>query len=60
MAKVVYVGPHNDGVDVPLPDGRVVYVPPGGELDTSDEHAKALLEQVSNWARPASASKEKA
>lgn len=62
--KVRYVGVF-DAVDVPLPAGHtaglVATVPHGGELATSDEHAKQLLEQPDNWqpvAKPARAGKE--
>lgn len=48
--KVIYQGPH-DGVEVPLPDGRVAELVPGEVLDTTPEHAQALLEQPSNWRR---------
>lgn len=47
--KVRYVGPH-DAVEVPLPDGREdAVVEHGALLETTEEHAKALLEQASNW-----------
>lgn len=46
--KVKYVGIHTE-VEVVLPDGRVAVVENGGELDTSPDHAKSLLEQPTNW-----------
>jgi hypothetical protein len=36
-------------VVVPLPLGGEALVEGGGELDTSDEHARSLLEQPVNW-----------
>jgi hypothetical protein len=36
-------------VVVPLPLGGDALVEAGGELDTSDEHAKSLLAQLVNW-----------
>jgi hypothetical protein len=56
--KVRYIGPHQDGVDVVMPNGIAdVHVPHGGTLDTSSEHASALLEQRTNW-EPLKASKK--
>ena len=49
MKQIRYVGPLGAGVDVYLPDGRVVAVPHGEVLKTSDEHAKSLLEQEGEW-----------
>ena len=49
MAKITYVGPHSDGVDVPLPDGRIMRVQHGDDLETSDDHAALLLDQAANW-----------
>jgi predicted NAD/FAD-binding protein len=50
MTKVRYIGPHPEGVEVVMPDGRPdAYVPHGEMLDTSVDHAAALLEQPSNW-----------
>jgi hypothetical protein len=47
--KVRYIGPH-EGVDVVMPDGRTdAVVGQGGILDTTAEHAAALLEQPANW-----------
>ncbi len=60
MAKSVvrYVGPH-DGVELNLPDGRVAEVAHGELLETTPEHAAALLEQASNWepAKPSAKAK---
>jgi hypothetical protein len=56
--KIRYKGPHQGGVDVVMPDGSAdVHVPHSGLLDTSTEHAEALLEQTANW-EPAKASKK--
>lgn len=58
--QIQYIGPHADGVDVPLPDGSTRHVPAGGVLDTISEHAASLLEQKSNWqAATAAEPKEK-
>lgn len=46
--KVRYVGPHL-AVELYRPDGTVATVEHGGELETSSDHAAALLEQPSNW-----------
>lgn len=57
--KVRYVGPH-DGVDVPRPDGSIITVQRGDDLDTSADHAATLLEQAENWeatTRPAKGKK---
>jgi hypothetical protein len=48
MKSLTYVGPH-DAVDVWCPDGRQVTVGRGETFETTDEHAKALLAQPSNW-----------
>ena len=48
MRTVKYVGPH-EAVTVVLPDGREPVVVRGGALETSDDHAKSLLEQATNW-----------
>ena len=48
--KVKYIGPSGSGVDVVMPDGRAdVQVEHGGVLETTAEHAAALLEQPANW-----------
>ncbi len=47
--RIRYIGPH-EGVDVVMPDGRAdAVVEQGGILDTTSEHAAALLEQAANW-----------
>lgn len=49
------VNARNVTVEVPLPLGGSAIVEPGGELSTSDDHAKSLLAQPINWkAAPAS------
>jgi hypothetical protein len=57
MASVIYIGPC-DAVEVPVDLGGWQVVEKGGTLQTSDDHAAALLEQPSNWA-PVSADKPK-
>lgn len=59
MRSVVYTGPH-DGVQIVLPDGTEELVTHGGELETTDEHANALLDQPDNWqpVKKAAAKKE--
>jgi hypothetical protein len=47
--KISYIGPH-DAVVVPLPLGGEKVVQRNGVLDTSEAHAKGLLEQILNWA----------
>lgn len=57
--KVKYVGPSLTGVNLPLPDGRILEIP--FEEDTPDlpaEFVAGLLEQEANWApadKPAAA-----
>ena len=46
--KVVYVGPHW-AVELTAPDGSDHLVERGETLETTPEHAEALLEQPSNW-----------
>lgn len=50
--KVKYTGPSLTGVDLPLPDGRIVHVEHDSEceVDLPADFAKGLLEQESNWA----------
>jgi hypothetical protein len=43
------VNAHMVDVVVPLPLGGDALVEGGGELDTSDEHARSLLAQPVNW-----------
>jgi hypothetical protein len=50
--ELIYQGGH-DTVTVPLPDGREPEVKQGDSFDFPDDYAKQLLEQPSNWARPA-------
>ncbi len=58
--KVKYTGPSGTGVDLPLPDGRVIHVEHGKETpDLPADFAKPLLEQKSNW-KPAVGAKPKA
>ncbi len=50
MSKVRYVGPHASGVEVVMPGGQEdIFVEHGGILETTAEHAEALLDQPSNW-----------
>lgn len=49
MKKVKYQGRH-DAVEVELPEGGETVVEHGQVLETSDEHAAALVEQPENWA----------
>lgn len=48
MVKVKYVGPH-DAVDLPLPDGGVVRVERGAEVDVHHELRDELVKQEGNW-----------
>lgn len=48
--KLTYIGPH-DGVELVLPDGRVVDVARGSTVEVDDEHGASLLEQQTNWER---------
>lgn len=57
--KVVYVGPH-PAVELYLPSGAIATVAHGDTLDTTTEHAQALLEQPSNWQPATPARKAKA
>lgn len=47
MAKLKLIAP--DARDVPLPNGRWATVEPNGELETDDDHAKALAKQSEVW-----------
>ena len=58
-ASVTYVGPH-DAVEVDCPDGRGVFVPQGGKLATTREHAASLCEQAENWRPSGKADKQPA
>ena len=49
--KLTYVGPHVDGVNVPLEDGREIPAPLGKPADIPAHIAVGLLEQPSNWQR---------
>jgi len=50
MPRVTYVGPSLTGVDLPLPDGRIILVGHGAETpELPDDFAKSLLEQEANW-----------
>lgn len=48
MTKILYVGAH-DAVVVYLPDGGETKVARNELLDTTPEHAAALLDQPLNW-----------
>lgn len=48
MKKVKYKGRH-DAVEVELPSGGEEVVEHGKVLETTDEHAAALVEQDENW-----------
>lgn len=41
MTKIIYTGPHADGVDLLLP-GRTVHVLPGTPVEVSDDVAAEL------------------
>ena len=47
--SVVYVGPCEDGVLVPLPEGGNVDAHPGEPIEVSAAHGARLLEQPTNW-----------
>lgn len=49
MKKVFYIGHSRAGVTVAMPDGNPRHVDHGAALETDDEHAASLLEQVDNW-----------
>ena len=57
--SVWYIGPSLAGVDVAMPDGLAAHVAHGGELETTEDHAKSLLQQSDNW-RASAPSKAKA
>ena len=57
--KITYVGPHL-AVELERPDGSVAEVEHGGTLETTPEHAEALLEQESNWRKPQTAAAKSA
>ena len=48
MAKVIYVGPHIDGVYVPYGVGGLE-IPRGEPTEVPDDLAAGLLDQPSNW-----------
>lgn len=60
MPEVTYIGRHGV-VLVPLPVGGEAIAEWGKPFETSEEHAKKLLEQPENWKRASkpSAVKEK-
>ena len=58
MTRLTYVGPH-DGVELMLPDGGIATVARGDHLETTPDHAAALLEQPTNW-QPAAPDKKAA
>jgi hypothetical protein len=49
--KLSYIGPHIDGVTVPLPTGGFITAAHGGTVDVPDSVAAGLLEQASNWVK---------
>lgn len=60
MPKVTYIGPHL-AVELPWPDGNgSAIVEHGQSVETTTEHAAALLEQESNWAKPQTAAAKSA
>ena len=50
--KVTYVGPYQDGVEVPLPSGAFKHAPHGEPIDVPAETAKGLLVQEDIWTEP--------
>ena len=48
--KLIYHGPH-DAVEIPLPDGQLLYCERGEEIDVPADLGARLLEQPSNWRR---------
>lgn len=56
MTKVINAS--DQARELPLPDGRVVVVEPGSEVETTKDHAEALCKQEKNW-RAARAPKTK-
>jgi hypothetical protein len=59
--RITYAGPSLTGVELPLPDGRIVHVEHAEEcpVDLPTEFARTLLDQQSNW-QPAAAADVKA
>jgi hypothetical protein len=51
--KLSYIGPHIDGVTVPLPTGGFITAAHGVTVDVPDSVAVGLLEQETNWVKPA-------
>lgn len=49
--EVIYHGRYDEGVEVPLPNGRVVVAEKNKHTEIPDEVAKSLLEQEDNWKR---------
>ena len=49
--KLSYIGPHIDGVTVPLPTGGFITATHGGTVDVPDSVATGLLEQETNWVK---------
>ncbi len=47
--RVRYVGPFAEGVELRLPDGRVVTVAPGQYITVPQDYAEGLLAQPANW-----------
>ncbi len=47
--RVRYVGPFAEGVELRLPDGRVVTVAPGQYITVPQDYAEGLLAQPVNW-----------
>lgn len=48
--KVTYIGPHAEGVTIA---DTAVFAKPGETVEVETELAERLLEQDTNWARPA-------
>lgn len=57
--RLIYTGPH-DAVRVLLPGGGETTIRGGDVLDTTDTHARALLEQEPNWRPPADLPRKRA
>jgi hypothetical protein len=53
VARIVYVGPHRDGVEISLPFGGYLNCEQNKPVDVPDSLAPSLLEQDTNW-QPAS------
>ena len=49
--KLSYIGPHIDGVTVPLPTGGFITATHGVTVDVPDSVAVGLLMQETNWVK---------